>query len=149
MTELLLFPVSKPDTNKLEEAYEVAQDIDASYKGTTIWVPKFFQYDGASVPSLAWQLIGSPFHPRFMTAAVFHDWVYHTHQIDRDAADDLFYKLLCDNRVGKTRAVVMREAVENFGSWYWENDKGDRAYIRRLTDKITADGRDPAKYGLS
>jgi hypothetical protein len=149
MGELLLFPVSKPDANKLEEAYEVAQDDDVSYKGTTIRVPKFFQYDGASIPASAWQLIGSPFNPRFMTAAVFHDWLYHTHQIDRHAADDLFYDLLRGNGVGKTKAVVMREAVQNFGGWYWNNDKDDRAYIRRLTDKIRADGRDPARYGLS
>lgn len=148
MEPLHLIPIIKPDTNKLEDAYEVAEDIETIAKGTTISVPKFFQYDGASIPAGAWQLIGSPFHPRFMVAAVFHDWLYHTHQLDRDTVDNLFYELLRLNNVGKTKAVLMREAVQNFGGWYWENDKDDRAYLKRLSAKILGDGRDPIKYGI-
>lgn len=148
MDHLHLIPVGKPDTNKLEEAYEVAGDIEATLKSTSVWVPEFFQYDGASIPSVAWQLIGSPFHPRFMMAAVFHDWLYHTHQLDRDTTDKLFYELLRASNVGKTKAIMMREAVQNFGGWYWDNDKDDRAYLRRLSERILGSGRDPAKYGI-
>ncbi|RJX35552.1 MAG: DUF1353 domain-containing protein [Desulfurivibrio sp.] len=148
MEALRLIPVAKPDTNKLEEAYEVGADIEAVYKGTSVWVPACFQYDGASIPSAAWQLIGSPFHPRFMVAAVFHDWLYHTHQLDRDSADELFYDLLRASNVGKTKAVLMHGAVQNFGVWYWENDKDDLAYLKRLAKRIGQEGRDPAKYGL-
>lgn len=148
MQDLYLLPVVKPDKNKLEEAYEVAEDIEATYQGVSVWVPKFFQYDGASIPAIAWQLIGSPFNPRFMVAAVFHDWLYHTHQLDRTATDNLFYDLLRFNHVGSTKATLMRDAVQNFGGWYWNNDKDDQAYLKRLADKIKNDGRDPAKYGL-
>jgi len=83
-----------------------------------------------------------------MMAAVFHDWLYHTHQLEKEAADELFYELLRASNVGKVKAIVMREAVENFGGWYWENDKDDRAYLKRLSERIRKDGRDPAKYGL-
>lgn len=148
MELLHLIPVAKPDSNKLEEAYEVAADIETVFKETSIWVPEFFQYDGASIPSVAWQFMGSPFHPRLMAAAVFHDWLYHTHQLDRDAADKLFYELLRASNVGKTKAILMREAVQTFGGSYWENDKDDRAYINRLSAKIQQDGRNPAKYGI-
>ena len=149
MEKLLLIPVLKPDKNKLEDAYEVAEDLSTPYAGLTVRVPKFFQFDGASIPPPAWQIIGSPFHPRFMTAAVFHDWLYHTHQLDKKATDQLFYELLRESGVRKPKAILMREAVQDFGAWYWENDKDDLAYVKRLAGRIIQDGRDPADYGIA
>jgi hypothetical protein len=149
MESLHLIPISKPDTNKLEDAYEVSADIEVTHEGVSIWVPKYFQYDGASIPSVGWQLIGSPFHPRFMVAAVFHDWLYHTHQIDRKSTDNLFYNLLLSSNIQKTKAVLMREAVQQFGGWYWDNDADDSEYLKTLSARILQDGRAPAKYGMS
>ena len=148
MENLLLLPVAKPDANKLEDAYEVADDLSVKRDGALIKVPKFFQYDGASIPSPAWQAIGTPFQPRFMAAAVFHDWIYHTHQVDRDAANGLFYDLLLEYGVRKTKAAIMLAAVETFGGWYWDNDKDDLNYLKRLANRIQQDGRDPAAYGM-
>jgi hypothetical protein len=149
MEKLLLLPVSKPDKNKLEEAYEVAEDAASAFGSAAVKVPKFFQYDGASVPPMAWQVIGTPFQPRFMVAAVFHDWLYHTHQVDRKAANDLFYDLLIASGVRETKAAVMLAAVETFGGWYWKNDPDDRDYLKRLAERIKKDGRNPADYGIS
>ena len=148
MPDLILEPVMKPDPNKLEEAYEVVEDIQAKSGDITIKVPKFFQFDGASIPSPAWQLIGTPFQPRLMTASVFHDWIYHTHEVKKKDADDLFYTLLLRDGVGKTRAWLMYEAVGSFGDSYWTNDDSDKAYIKRLAARIKKDGRDPASYGI-
>jgi hypothetical protein len=148
MRELTVVPVLKPDRNKLEEAYEICEDVEEEMRGILIKVPKFFQYDGASIPALAWQLIGTPFNPRFMRAAVFHDWLYHTHRIEREMADDLFYSILVRSGVGKTKATVMREAVVNFGGWYWENDADDLKYIQRLAKLIRESGRNPTDYGI-
>lgn len=148
MDLLNLAPIIKPDSNKLEEAYEVCADIETEYLGTTIRVPKFFQYDGASIPSMVWPLIGSPFNPRFMVPAVFHDWIYHTHIIDEAPANELFYELLLKNKVGETKAVIMKKAVETFAGWYWDNDSSDISYIESLKKRITDDGRNPSDYGL-
>jgi hypothetical protein len=148
MPDLILEPVMKPDPNKLEEAYEVVEDIQARSGTNTIKVPKFFQFDGASIPSPAWQLIGTPFQPRLMTASVFHDWIYHTHQVKKNDADDMFYNLLLKDGVGKTRAWLMYEAVSSFGESYWQNDDQDLAYIKRLAGRIKKDNRDPASYGI-
>ena len=148
MTDLILEPVLKPDPNKMEVAYEVVEDIQAKSASAVIRVPKFFQFDGASIPAAGWQLIGTPFYPRFMTASVFHDWVYHTHQVTKDEADDLFYDLLIADGVNKTKAWVMLESVKTFGAAYWTNDTDDKAYIRRLARRIRNDGREPADYGI-
>ena len=150
MERLLLLPIAKPDANKLEEAYEVADDVATEYLGRTIKVPKFFQYDGASIPPAAWQAIGTPYQPRFMTAAVFHDWLYHTHQLgDQEPTDQLFHELLLQSGVNKVRAGLMLAAVRLAGGWYWKNDPDDDAYLIRLAERILADGRDPAEYGMS
>jgi hypothetical protein len=148
MDALLLLPVVKPDVNKLEEAYEVAGDLATKATGAVVRVPKFFQYDGASIPPAAWQVIGTPFQPRFMAAAVFHDWIYHTHQIGKDDADDLFHDLLVANGVNKIKASLMLAAVASVGGWYWDNDADDLAYLKRLATRIKKDGRDPAYYGI-
>lgn len=148
MERLLLLPVTKPDLNKLEEAYEVAGDLATKAAGDLIRVPKFFQYDGASIPPAAWQTIGTPFQPRFMAAAVFHDWLYHTHQIGKDDTDELFYDLLVASGVNKVKASLMLAAVETFGNWYWDNDSDDLAYLKRLAARIKKDGRDPSTYGM-
>jgi len=149
MNELLLLPVVKPDLNKLDEAYEVAGDLSLKAAGALVRVPKFFQYDGASIPPAAWQAIGTPFEPRFMFASVFHDWLYHTHQVDKDETDGLFYDLLVANGVNKVKAALMKAAVGTFGDWYWNNDSDDLAYLKRLAARIRKDGRDPADYGMS
>ena len=147
-SKLQLQPIVKPDSNKLPEAYEVVQDLKRKLGTLTIVVPKFFQYDGSSIPTAAWPLIGTPFNPRFMTASVFHDWIYHTHQAARKAADQWLHDILIEDGVPSTKAWIMHSAVSNFGKPYWDNDPDDNDYIKRLTDRIEAEGRDPAIYGL-
>ena len=115
MESLVLRPVLKPDTTKLAEAYEVTHDVKRTICGVTIHVPKFFQYDGASIPAVAWQIIGTPFNPRFMIASVFHDWLYHTHQVPRAAADKLHYDLLMEDGVARWKASAMNYAVRQLG----------------------------------
>ncbi|MSO99611.1 MAG: DUF1353 domain-containing protein [Acetobacteraceae bacterium] len=148
MLPLLLLPIDRPDSNKLDDVYEVAADIATQANGTTIMVPKFFQYDGASIPAAAWQLVGTPFHPRLMVASVFHDWIYHTHRISRPAADGLFEHLLIDSGVKPVKAGLMKAAVSIFGEHYWHNDPDDIRYIQRLARRIRQDGRNPADYGI-
>lgn len=148
MHKLHLQPITKPDSNKLPEAYEVVEDLSRKVGGVTVQVPKFFQYDGSSIPTAAWPLIGTPFNPRFMAASVFHDWLYHTHQVARKTADQILHDILIEDGVGETKAWIMLTAVENFGKAYWTNDPDDNGYIKRLTDRIKADGRKPADYGL-
>jgi hypothetical protein len=148
MPILTLDPIIKPDPNKLNEAYEVLADVETQAGAVTIRVPKFFQFDGSSIQSSMWQITGTPFNPRFMYPSVFHDWIYHVHQVTQDKADDLLYRLLVANKVNKVKAWLMYEAVRAGGIAYWENDKDDKAYIPRLAARVRADGRDPMKYGI-
>jgi hypothetical protein len=150
MMALILKPVIKPDPNKLDEAYELMEDFGRS-RGRArpiFYVPKFFQFDGASIPAAFWQAIGTPFNPRFMVASVIHDWLYHTHRLSKAETDNFFRRLLLVDLVPKWKADLMHLAVSKFGKSYWKNGPGDYAYIARLTKAIIADKRDPRKYGL-
>lgn len=155
MAGLTLTPVRTPDSNKLRHAFEVSQDFSVQVSGGTVFVPEAFQFDGASIPAFAWQIIGSPFHPRFLTAAVIHDWLYHTHTIDRtkikrEHADRIFHELLNIDEVNSIKAWLMWKAVRLFGTSYWENDADDLAYLDRLKARIRAiiNSADFSKYGL-
>ena len=35
-----------------------------------------FEWDGMSIPRIAWTLMGSPFLPRFKEASLIHDYLY-------------------------------------------------------------------------
>ena len=81
-------------------------------------------------------------------ASVFHDWLYHTHQINKKTADSLFHAMLREDGVGAVKASIMYNAVSKFGGGYWKNDDDDKQYIGFLASRIIADGRNPADYGI-
>ena len=84
---------------------------------------KYFRYDGASIPAPAWQLTFSPFHPDVMLPSLIHDWVFYNHQINRDALDEIFYRLLRDNGVNYLKANTMWAAVRATGGIFWETQR--------------------------
>ncbi|MCB9510774.1 MAG: DUF1353 domain-containing protein [Deferribacteres bacterium] len=119
-----------PVSNK----YELADDFEYTHNGETIVVPRYFCYDGASIPSYAWQLVHTPFSPLVMMPALLHDWLYYNHQIDRKRADALFYELLVETGVSRLRRVIIKFAVNWTGANYWENEE---KHILEMVDLAT------------
>jgi hypothetical protein len=153
MKTLVLTPTLKPDISKLESAYEVFDEFELTYKGKTLYIPKFFQFDGATIPSIAWQIIGTPFDPKFMNGAVAHDWLYYTHKFSdsaasRDECDKLLHDVLIESGINQTKVWLIYEAVRDFGGNHWENRDADIVYLRTLKSKQTDNGLDPAKYNF-
>lgn len=151
MNELIVKPVLKPHDSKLDVAYELFEEFELSFNGRTLYVPKFFEFDGATIPSAAWQIIGTPFDPQFMTAAVAHDWLYYTHcfsdgPVDREVCDQLLHDVLRQSGVNKTRAWLIYEAVRDFGKSHWDNRDDDRKYLNALRDRLLTAGIDIGKY---
>ena len=121
-----------PNGNK----YELLRDYGTTVDLVDIVVPRFFRYDGASIPPIAWQIIYSPFHPDVMLPALVHDWLYYNHQTDREQADDIFYYLLKDNGVDDYKCSTMWQAVKVGGEYAWENDEDDINYLLKLREKV-------------
>ena len=126
--------------------YELLEDVELEYHGETIVVPRYFSYDGASIPSLAWQAVYTPFDPIVMTPALIHDWLYANHQVEKTDADCVLRKLLRENGVPLVKAELIYRGVEFFGAAAWENSSDDLKYLRWLRKKLVDDGVDVSKY---
>jgi hypothetical protein len=85
-------------------------------KGVTIlghYIPKGFEFDGASVPRILWWLF--PPAGRYMVAALLHDYLLKQNTVSRAFADAMF--LLVMKLLGVTlwRRAIMYGAVRIFG----------------------------------
>ncbi len=81
-------------------------------------------YDGASIPTLIGitrVMTFGKFDSRVMRAAIVHDFFCDTRPetFNSSQAAELFEKMLLEDGAGKTRAAMMRRAVDMFGP-HWE-----------------------------
>lgn len=89
-------------------AFEVGFSLDEKQSAFTI--PAGWEFDGASIPRLFWKVIGEPTDKKFRVAAMVHDWLYGV-RYNRLVADQIFYKLLVQAGVSKSKASLMYTAV--------------------------------------
>jgi hypothetical protein len=138
MTQFRLSPVRNVVTGEWE--YELLDDHAVDFDDAHIVVPRYFSYDGASIPAFAWRLVYTPFDPKVMRAALVHDWLYSNHQVRRKVADKAFRHLLRQSGVPDDKARVMYEAVRLAGDAYWDNDSGDIEYLKALYVRLRGEG---------
>jgi hypothetical protein len=84
-------------------------------------VPVGFVCDGASIPGIAWSLVGHPFGP-VLPAAVLHDYLYSelNQTYDRRQADRLFRNVLrLLPEVSRMESEIMYRAVRWFGATHY------------------------------
>lgn len=89
-------------------------------------VPKFFIWNGASIPRLFWITTGAPFWPQYKRAGCLHDYLYIIQPFSRERCDKLFLKLLVEDGVSKYNRTKMYTAVRMFGGKYWRKKTKDR-----------------------
>lgn len=86
----------------------------------TIWIPKGFYTDGASVPRIFWNIF-SPFGSYF-SAALVHDYLYSKDSTarctieDRETADSIFLEAMFNAGVGWLTRHTVHSAVR-LGGW--------------------------------
>lgn len=78
-----------------------------------IEVPAGFLFDGASIPRLAWTIIGvTPFDHKIIHAAVIHDWLYSTRSLSRKLSDDVFKRIMKrEGRLRRTSIFLIHRSV--------------------------------------
>ena len=89
-----------------------------------VQIPTGYRFDGASIPRLAWSIIGAPFDPQYCLAACIHDWYCeHSHEIGdyqaRVIGDAVFFALLKKAGVPHWRRVLMYMAVRLNSWWFY------------------------------
>jgi len=87
--------------------------------------PKGAVIDGASIPQVAWSLIGGPFEGRYRDASVIHDVACVEKTRPWNAVHEVFYYAMLTSGVDPTKAKVMYAAVFHFGPrWSTRNAGG-------------------------
>jgi len=98
--------------------YETTEDI----RIMGVIIPKGFTYDGASIPSILWGMLYTPFHPRVILPALYHDFMYRR-ATDRKIIDLAFYRLLVAAGVPRSKALTIYHGVRLFGGRYFRKHK--------------------------
>lgn len=78
---------------------------------------KGYIWDGASIPWVAWRLIGAKTDPRFLVPSLVHDLLCENHEFvgnDRYFADKVFERLLFVSGVPAWKRWTMFHTVDNF-----------------------------------
>ena len=85
-------------------------------------VPAGFSSDGASVPRFFWRIVFPPGDQKALRAAFLHDWLYRTHPEgwSREAADNLFRRVLIEDGVSQICAALAHRGVRIFGGRAWK-----------------------------
>ena len=92
-----------------------------------VWeAPKGDITNGADIPKLFQSIIGGPFTPAYLPAAVIHDHYTSKHHLVRtwQLTHRMFYDGLIANHVPKSRALLMYYAVYAFGPHWAALDEG-------------------------
>ena len=96
-------------------------------------IPEGYRTDFASIPRVVWSLF-HPADPRWLVAALVHDWLYGAEWCPRKQADDIF---LAAMEKGGTQAVhraTMYSVVRALGQLtYREHTPASIARIRGLS----------------
>lgn len=86
-------------------------------------VPSGVKVDGASIPSVFWSLIGSPYTGKYREASVIHDYYCATKSRHWKAVHRVFLDGMLARGVNKTQAELMYLAVYRFGPrWNFDVD---------------------------
>ena len=106
--------------------------IQHEKKTTEYCVPSLiYSYDGASIPRIFWNIVGSPFDPKNLEAASVHDPFYLVHAVPRWMADEAAFQLWLP-LTGLAGARVRWSAVRTGGYFSWKNSAADRSEIAKI-----------------
>jgi len=86
-------------------------------------IPKYYCFDGASVPRFFWRVIGSNTDNKFLVAALIHDVLCENHHYvdnDRKFSSEVFNALLEASDVNPFKRFCMKNSVDfyqRFCNW--------------------------------
>ena len=105
-------------------SYKLVKPISyTTNKGKEWIVPIGFLTDGASIPKIAWSIVGSPLTGRYTKAAVVHDQFYALVNVKRSYADKIFLEAMKELKVGWLKRKTMYWAVRLYSWTIWNKRK--------------------------
>lgn len=86
----------------------------------TLQILPGFVTDGASVPKLFWNIIGSPFTGNYTRAGIIHDALYASKILPRKQCDSIFFKIIKECGGSWLERTLMWAGVRIFGGFAWK-----------------------------
>lgn len=113
--------------------------------GRAVLIKRGFTTDGASIPRIAWRVIGHPFSKNLLPHALAHDALYAAELLPRAECDAFFLKSMAESGTHFSRSVslVKRDlvwaAVRIGGGFVWSGHtlasvEGARRNVRLLDE---------------
>ena len=96
--------------------------IYTARSGAILTVPVGFVTDGASIPVELWSTVGSPFTGKYRRAAILHDFMYTTINLNKTDADNIFLEAMLLDGTNELQAHTIWEGVHLFGRRAWVAD---------------------------
>ena len=93
-----------------------------------------FYTDGASIPKLLWNVVGSPFEGNYTEPAIIHDGLYGSHWLTKEQSDKLFLEMMEVNGVNWLKRYTMYYAVKFFGRNAWNKPKKKIEKVKTLVE---------------
>lgn len=101
--------------------------------GRVLLVRAGFDFDGISVPRVAWSSTYHPYHHRTICAGLAHDALYAAELLTRSEDDAIFRDLLAESGVSWYTRQKMWLAVRAGGGFVWDDHtRAEVAYYRTL-----------------
>jgi hypothetical protein len=102
-----------------------------------------YQTDGATIPRIAWSIVGSPMSMPVLPCALVHDALYSAELVPAHAdADWIFLGLLQRADVGWVKRNAIWTAVRTFGGIVWDRHTAKSVLeSRRLCEMVRANAR--------
>ena len=104
----LLIPMPFSDRYMLSRDFELRYMRDGV--SHTLIIPMSYVTDGASIPQWCWSIVGTPYSPRFITAAIVHDYMCDNNW-SVDLMSEIFKQLLRLSNVSNFKSDLMYKAV--------------------------------------
>jgi hypothetical protein len=103
--------------------------------GELVLVPPGFISDGASIPRIAWRVVGHPFAD-YLESAILHDWLYSTEFFPREGCDSVFLQAMEAQEIAAWRRMAMWRAVRDWGWLTWRRHEPEQllANLSLLSD---------------
>lgn len=103
----------------------LASDYSYTIAGETIFIPRGFVTDFASVPRKLQSVLGS--HGRYSRAAIIHDFLYWAQPCTRQQSDNIMRLVMRNSGVPDWQILAVFKSVDWFGKIAWR----DNAALRR------------------
>jgi len=97
--------------------YQLCAPLPVQVGMIHLTIPEGFTTDGASIPPLFWAMVGHPYSPSSIRAALLHDWLCRDrrHGWSSTTVHRIFHVALLADGVAAPRAYAMWLATHWFG----------------------------------